>query len=225
MPTKKLALAKKNTRKKTKAKNSSDQNNLASNQYLENLLLTAEKELQILQPKIDRLEKQQASLLQLKSEKQRLIALSLSIKSILDNFNVNNKLDLLQMQELKLEKNTRHDFNTQKTGQTKIITPLMPKGIFIPENAFKEAGLLLRRKNTLNYQLFQAIVLNGGQATTEAIKAHLLENHICQPGSGDSFETVALTDISSRINYLVRKNIVRPIGRGVFESCFGWQME
>jgi hypothetical protein len=39
------------------------------------------------------------------------------------------------------------------------------------------------------------------------------------------FEEVELTDISSRVNYLVRKGLVNPDGRGNFVSCLGWMVQ
>jgi hypothetical protein len=94
--------------------------------------------------------------------------------------------------------------------------------MFLPEMAFNQVDAVLRKKTSINYDLFRAIILNGGKASTEEIKRYLISNHIKQPASGEGFEDVELTDISSRVNYLVRKGIVRPDGRGTFISCLGW---
>jgi hypothetical protein len=104
---------------------------------------------------------------------------------------------------------------------THLPSPILD-GVFIPELALQEASTLLRRKNSINYELFRAIVLNGGRADTQTVKRYLLEHDIRQPGSGENFERVALTDISSRVNYLVRKGVVTSDGHGSFVSRFGW---
>ena len=98
----------------------------------------------------------------------------------------------------------------------------LPAGAFLPELAFHQADSLLKRKSSINYDLFRAIVFNGGQASTEQIRQYLIEHRIKQPASGESFDDVELTDISARVNYLVRKGLVKAEGRGVFSSCLGW---
>jgi hypothetical protein len=211
--------------------------NLSSTERLEALLEETERELEHLQPKIDKLEKQLEKLKELKLAKQKLITLKLSIKSILSNFSFEKKdvtTSLVLNQELSnILRST--DVNTSQKASVKIQeasqvsgNPSIPtkaestSAMFLPEMAFNQVDAILRKKTSINYDLFRAIILNGGKASTEEIKQYLLDNHIKQPASGEGFETVELTDISSRVNYLVRKGIVRPDGRGTFVSCLGW---
>jgi hypothetical protein len=179
---------------------------VSSPERIASLLSEVEAELATLQPKIDLLEQAMEKLQTLKLNKQRLIAMRLSLKSVLDNFDsqADRPLPIPNSPPLAL---------TQ--GETAF-------GQFYPELAFDRVNQVLRQKDSINYELFRAIVYHGGRATTEQIKQFLLENNIRQPGTGDSFEDVALSDISSRINYLVRKQVVVTEGRGVFRSTMGW---
>lgn len=215
---------------------------ISSSERLESLLEEAEKELSLIQPKIDRLEKQMDQLKELKLAKQKLITLKLSVKSILSNFNPEKRValqphELTLSSDLNLLNNTKQETLNSQTKtktlrfdslKTKHLTEHLndtaadPPGSFLPDLAFQQADTLLRKKTSINYDLFRAIVFNGGRASTEAIRQYLVDNHICQPASGESFEKVALTDISSRVNYLVRKGIVKPSSRGTFVSCLGW---
>lgn len=189
---------------------------IADTSRLEALLSEAEKELEALEPKIERLEKQVAKLQELKLSRQKLIAFKLSVKSILSSFNSLHNNDIIS----KAFENSSRSY--VPSLQSFPNTPLMPNGVFVPETALQEASALLRRKNSINYELFRAIVLNGGRADTQTVKQYLLEHDIRQSGSGENFERVALTDISSRVNYLVRKGVVISDGHGSFVSRFGW---
>ena len=82
---------------------------------------------------------------------------------------------------------------------------------------------MLKKQNSINFELFRAIVFNGGQASTEQIRQYLVENRIAMPGTGQFFDDIPLTDISSRVNYLIRKGLVTSGGRGVFVSTLGWE--
>lgn len=211
--------------------------NLSSTTRLEELLGETERELEHLQPKIDKLEKQLDKLKELKLAKQKLITLKLSIKSILSNFSeskkdvtntlvMNNELsEILSFSNEDVSKRTsQHSDKTSPTakGITSDVTKESASAMFLPEMAFNQVDAILKKKTSINYDLFRAIILNGGKASTEEIKQYLLDNHIKQPASGEGFESVELTDISSRVNYLVRKGVVRPDGRGTFISCLGW---
>jgi hypothetical protein len=187
-----------------------------------------EAELANLEPKIEKLEKQVEKLKELKLAKQKLITLKLSIKSILSNFSLENSENL--------NSDTLDNFNTllgykrlpknlnthPEANQNSRFLSSLADHTFLPEKAFAEADNVLRKRTSINYELFRAVVLNGGQASTEQIKNYLLENDVRQPGNGQSFEHVELTDISSRINYLVRKGLVKPDGRGRFVAVPGW---
>jgi hypothetical protein len=201
---------------------------ISSADRLEELLTEAERELETLEPKIEKLEKQLEKLKELKLAKQKLITLKLSIKSILNNFSKNEVLtsDNLSQSET-LHKNfslkgLQKNLSTQPKVQLSNLTSQSLNQTFLPDQAFHEVNTVLRKKTSINYELFRAVVFNGGKATTEQIKQYLLEHDIRQPGNGVGFEQVELTDVSSRINYLVRKGLVTPDGRGNFISTLGW---
>lgn len=115
-------------------------------------------------------------------------------------------------------------------GRPKTVGRKVPKNIgkgnyiFIPELAIEQSKETIKRRESVNFEMFKAIVLNGGIASSEEIRTYLIEQDIRQPNKDNaSFEDVALTDISSRISYLVTKGAVQPRGKGVFASSYGWQ--
>lgn len=200
---------------------------ISSTQRLEDLLKETEEELSTLEPQIEKLEKQLEKLKELRLAKQKLITLKLSIKSILANFNENEvDLNAANLAEIKLspissiKKSSSGEVTSSGVSGTS--STVKPAGTFFPDQAFRDVNAVLRKRTSLNYELFRAIVFNGGMASTEEIKQYLVENAIKQPASGEGFEQVELTDISSRVNYLVRKGIVNPDGRGTFISNLGW---
>lgn len=215
-------MAKKSTKVATKVVHK-----ISSAERLESLLAETEHELAVLQPQIEKLEKQLAKLKELKLAKQKLITLKLSVKSILENFSdakvsaahlLEASEDLSQSVHLRtLQKNLSIPSKASRLHSSN------PLGhTFLPEHAFNQADGILRKKTSINYELFRAVVFNGGQASTEQIKQYLLESQVKQPATGQGFDDVELTDISSRINYLVRKGLVSPDGRGRFISNLGW---
>jgi hypothetical protein len=209
-------------------------NKISSTKRLEGLLTETEQELEALEPQIEKLEKQLEKLKELKLAKQKLITFKLSIKSILNNFSSDDKgltsphviaeefRKMLSKKELNREPGK--NFSTSPVSAERNIREKASENAdaFLPERAFQEVDAVLRRKTSINYELFRAIVFNGGRADTEAIKQYLVENNIKQPGNGERFDAVELTDISSRVNYLVRKDVVEPDGRGHFISKLGW---
>lgn len=216
--------------KKNKTKKVKISSRISSSSRLEELLEETESELASLEPQIEKLEKQLDKLKELKLAKQKLITLKLSIKSILSNFStsqaeqntteviVNDLSERLSTQVLNKNYST---LPKPKPASESIELP----GVFLPERAFGEVNAVLRKKTSMNYELFRAIVFNGGKANTEEIKQYLVEHNIRQPASGEGFQAVELTDISSRVNYLVRKGIVQPDGRGNFVSLLGWSQD
>lgn len=206
--------------------------NISSTERLKEMLEEAERELETIQPKIDKLELQLQKLKELKLSKQKLITLKLSIQSILSNFSEFKSTELSTSLLTKNYSSIPGSLNLitkQSETSTKAISAKLeslntptPMGAFLPELAFNQADTILKRKSSINYDLFRAVVFNGGQANTEQIRQYLVEHHIKQPASGEGFEGVELTDISARVNYLVRKGIVKPDGRGTFVSCLGW---
>jgi hypothetical protein len=94
-------------------------------------------------------------------------------------------------------------------------------GVFLPELAFQQADEILRHRQSMNYEIFRAVVLNGGKATTAEVRNYLIEQNISTP-QGKSFENATLSEVYPRIAYLVKRGVLRPIGPGYFLSCFGW---
>lgn len=187
---------------------------LASPKRLQDLLKETEEELQGIQPRIEELEKLTSELRELKLVKQRLITLKMSLSTLLENITKDEDFT---------SESTSPPRNTSfiKTQDTSFIE-LSASKTFHPDKAFQSVDKILKQKNSLNYEMFKAVVFNGGKATTEEIKAFLVESGIKQPQTGDDFQDVPLTEISSRANYLVRKGILQPMDRGVFYSTLGW---
>ena len=206
--------------------------NISSTERLQEMLSESERELELIQPKIDKLESQLQKLKELKLAKQKLITLKLSIQSILSNFSetkisgfetILSENNFSNFAEIKKFSNKPELGKTkQKGGAIQKLNTSSSNGMFLPELAFQQVDAVLKRKQSINYDLFRAIVLNGGSATTEQIRQYLVEHRIKQPASGESFENVELTDISARVSYLVKKGLVKPDGRGIFTSCLGW---
>lgn len=197
---------------------------ITSEKRLEEMLKEAEEELEKIQPKIEKLEKQVEKLQQLKLAKQKLITLKLSLKSIQENFTKNKASSLVSLSGEEDLRNLTHD--KKLSYDLSASEPAVDASkIFFPDRAFSEVDRILRKKTSMNYEIFRAIVFNGGKATTEQIKTYLVENGITQPTTGEGFENVELTDISSRTNYLVRKGLVKPDGRGLFVCNLGWISE
>ncbi len=221
MVTKLPKKVKKEVKNKAKKKTKStllDSGSITSIKRLETMYSETETELEKLKPQIEKLEKQMAKLRTLKLTKQKLITLKLSLKSIIDNFtedNASTENFLNSSQELR-------SFATGKIVSQQLSASDLASKLFLPDVAFTDVDQVLRKRTSLNYNIFRAIVFNGGRATTEQIKSYLVENQITQPTSNEGFENMGLTDISSRTNYLVRKGVVEPDGRGVFRSKLGW---
>jgi hypothetical protein len=208
---------------------SGDDTSLANPQHLEALLKQTEAELEALQPEIETLETVLVSLNELRKKKQTLISMKLSLQSILQHTSLAPLIPPPQTASeasgyrasLPSVSDTSEDSILRVRKRNAHKSPL-PEGPFIPEDAFAHADTILMRKDSLNYELFKAIVFNGGMANTEQIKAYLLSNFIKQPATGEGFEAVPLTDISSRVNYLIRKGLVHPMGQGHFVCVQGW---
>lgn len=196
---------------------------LASTERLEALLAETEKELASLEPRIERLQRQVEKLQSLRLERQKLIAFKLSVKSILSSF-TSLSLSSEDMDPSPGLQPRLADWK-ERAYQAPAYQAFNNNDVFIPEMAFTSVGNLIRRKETLNYELFRAVVLNGGRADSHVVKQYLVEHDIRLPGSGEGFDNIPLSNISSRLNYLVRKGIIAQESRGTFISCYGWQKE
>ncbi|MEB3285872.1 MAG: hypothetical protein VKJ04_00060 [Vampirovibrionales bacterium] len=216
----------------------SDKLSISSVERLEEILKETEEELLSLQPEIDELEAALLKLQALKQTKQKLITLKLSVKSILSNFsNVKSETTLPEsLVKTDFTKAKQEAFSTKpvvnKPSSIQSVRPSferqsdlqarLVRGTFYPNLAFEGADDVLRQKDSTNYELFRAIVFAGGRASTQEIKDYLLEHDVRLPVSGEGFAEVPLTDISARVNYLIRKGLVAPDGRGYFRATVGW---
>jgi hypothetical protein len=187
---------------------------LSNPERLKELLRETECELSQIQPKIEELEAAVQELRELKLTKQRLLTLKMSLSTMIDNVAEDH------VQEKFADTYTgKTDFDETKVFNYSELSTLKS---FHPDEAFKQVDKVLKQKNSLNYEMFKAVVFSGGKASTEEIKAFLVESGARQPQTGEGFENVPLTEISSRANYLVRKGILQPMGRGNFYSALGW---
>lgn len=181
---------------------------------LNDLVKEAEEELLKIQPRIEELEGYAEELRELKLSKQRLLTLKMSLSTMIDNSTkdeVFSATDRVSRPDWQTEENKLYNFSELSTSKS-----------FRPDEAFRQVDQMLKQKSSLNYEMFKAVVFNGGKASTEEIKAYLVENKVQQPQTGENFETVPLTEISSRANYMVRKGILHPMDRGVFYTHLGW---
>lgn len=169
-------------------------------------------ELNQLQPKIDELEEALSKLQELKQQKQRLIALKLSLESIIN-------------QPKQAEAPLKQSYASSPVSHQSTFNRLddLQLKSFYPDEALAQIEHLLPRKNSLNYHFYKAIVYYGGKATTEEIRQYLIDNEITYPTTGQTFDDIGLSQVSSRVNYLIRKNIARSMGGGVFVSNYGWR--
>jgi hypothetical protein len=107
-------------------------------------------------------------------------------------------------------------------SHSETLLPEHSTGAFFPEKAYTEADDVLRHRFSMNYEIFRAIVLNGGQASTREIRQYLIDQRI-KTAAGKTFEDTPLSEISARTAYLVKRQVIRPIAPGRFQSCFGWE--
>lgn len=194
---------------------------LASDERIQTLLEEADSELKTLQPEIEYLENCVVKLNELKQKKNKLLSLKASLKTLLKTQNItfdnktNTYSDITNYQASNVKSANTNINETDQNTQNALNT-------FIPEVALDHVKQFLRIKNNLNYELFKAVVFNGGEATTEEIKEYLVINKIVQPKTGKHFDDVELKDISSRVNYLVRKKLLITVGPGNFRATLGF---
>ena len=183
---------------------------LADPEQLQQLYQQACDELDQLEPDLRQLEVDLAAMQQryqtLKQNKQRLLTIKLSLHHLVKPDDHAEAAETLPMD----------------------IKPVMPTTAvthnddFSADVAFHEINQRLRQRDSVNYEIFRAIVYQGGRANTEQVKQYLIEQNIRQPANGDDFKQVTLADISARVNYLVKKGLVTIEQRGQFKSVYGW---
>jgi len=184
---------------------------------LQQLLDEVEQELEVLTPKIDALEAQLSELQTLRATRQRLLTLKLSLTPLLQPELLNGPTTSART----------HESNVVSSNAPYPLASALPSlaarpGTFLPDEAMARVNDILKRPGSLNYELYRAIVLAGGRASTEQIRHYLIEHNIARPHQGEAFAEVSLSNISSRVNYLVRKGAVQSVGNGVFQTIFGW---
>jgi hypothetical protein len=199
---------------------------LADTPRLEALLQEAQTELAHITPQLMTLEltlnQVQAQVGELKQKRQRLLGLTSSLSALLVPSPVASCVNDANSHHIP---NAEKIKETQKPKSVKRQLPLLPPssdGVFLPALAFKQGDTILKRKDSINYEIFRAIVYQGGQATTEQIRQYLVEQKVVIPKTGETFETVSLSEISARVSYLVKHGIARSVGTGSYLSCFGW---
>ena len=192
---------------------------ISSNNRLQKFIDEAHNELNKIQPEIDYLEQCQKKLTILKEQQLRLNSLILSLNGLLNQEGVNK----FEQNTVSVSKELYANINAVNNATIDAKNNKMRREIFLPDQAINQVKSFLRIKNNLNYEIFKAVVFNSGTAKTEEIKNYLVENNIKQPKTGKGFNDVELKEISSRVHYLVRKNILISIEPGNFRSIFGWQ--
>lgn len=195
---------------------------LVSEKRIIELVTEAEQELIDLQPEVEYLEDCINKLQILREKETKLKTLILSMKRLIDVnlIDVTNNSGVINDVTSRVHTSTNFSNDVQRNNEYKND---VERKHFYPDKAISDVKTLLRTKNNLNYEIFKAVVINSGIATTEQIKSFLIENNIKQPQSGKGFEAVELKEVSSRANYLVRKNILSTIGAGLFKSELGWE--
>jgi hypothetical protein len=197
---------------------------LGSEEGLRDLLKATSNELEQLQLHIASLEENLRFLNVMKAQRFRLEKLQGTLQTLLDAGTEAQE----EHWQKPLGKTQKRKFTDEKKqglhgASVGFSGGLKGNGVFLPELAFKQAEAYLPRKDSLNYALFKAIVLQGGRATTEQVHQYAIEQELCLPKTGEPIAGLSLSDMSSRINYLVRKGIVEAVGTGVFQACVGWQ--
>ncbi len=189
---------------------------------IRNLIEEAECELTKIQPEIDYLKQCVNRLNELENKRFKISSLILSLKNLSENMDLTS----FERNNSKSDNKFINNNNVSSRQSYDTFSDVKTQGreIFLPDKAVSEVKNYLRCKNNLNYEIFKAVVFNSGIAATVEIKNYLIENNIKQPKSGKSFESIELKEISSRANYLVRKQILISIEPGVFKSAFGWNI-
>jgi len=190
-----------------------NESSIADSTSIGSLLDQVERELQLLEPALESLNKLQQLLQDTRLKKQRLVSLRLSLQSLLSTQQSTPLPHYLDGNTLGM---MAHRGSHATENPNRFST-------FYPDKAFEAAKTLLPRRDSINYELFRGLVFAGGQATTQQLLDYLVEHQIRMPSSGETFEEVGLTQISSRINYLIRKGLAESVGRGQFRLTVGWE--
>jgi hypothetical protein len=198
-----------------------DYNSLAHPKQLEKLLTQANEELEALEPKLEALDlalrETQQEYDALKQSRQRLLTIKASLKSLLRP--EPSATDISQEAFVQAACGTSPNRVTTPKGD--VASMGMGEG-FSAEIALHAAQQHLRQRDSVNFEIYRALVYAGGYGSTDTVKTYLIEQNIRQPATGDDFANVSLADISARINYLVKKKLVTIERRGHFRLVHGW---
>lgn len=192
---------------------------VTSEDRVQNLINEAHTELDQLLPEIKELEESLKRLKEIKERKHKLESLIMNLKSILPKQNTTEHSVTNDVQKPTSYMNKSRVNNVNKIS----LDTLSGRKVFIPDVALSNARNYLRTKNNINYEIYKAVVFNTGEASTDEIKYYLIKNNIKQPKTGKGFEDVPLKEISSRTNYLVRKNLLISYTSGLYSTIFGWE--
>lgn len=196
-----------------------EKTSVTSKDRIESLVREAIAELNEITPEIEYLESCVEKLTALRERRHKLNSLIINLRSILPKDN-STKEDV----KTSIGDTKKHKDNLRQNNVNKIsIDTINGRKIFIPEVALSDAKNYLRTKNNINYEIYKAVVFNTGEATTDEIKYYLIKNNIKQPKTGKGFENVELSEISSRTNYLVRKNLLISPYPGTYSTVYGWE--
>lgn len=212
----------KNLIAKAQKSTKSQENGVSSNERLSALLQETTKELNTIEPRLEQFQEVVNAYEQLRLERQRLMTLKLSLQSILDNFEVQQGASASRPGRRPGRPAAAEGSQTRRGGRI-TQAPAQPKGNFSVPLAIEAMNRQLRHPESLNGEIFKAVVEHSGEAHTQDIKDYLVNNDIRQPGNGETFQNVPLAAIYARVNYLVRKDLLTPIGKGRFRSAVGWE--
>ncbi len=196
-----------------------NRDSITSKDRLENLVGEAVVELEAINPEIEYLEECVLKLAELKERKHKLTSLIINLKSILPKQNLTQRNVGVTSENIKTSGSNLRQKNVNRIS----VDTINGRKVFVPEVALSDVKNLIRTRNNINYEIYKAIVFNTGESSTEEIKYYLVKNNVKRPKTGEGFENVPLSEISSRVNYLVRKNLLVTTSAGVYSTVYGWE--
>ena len=196
-----------------------NRDSITSKDRLENLVGEAVVELEAINPEREYLEECVLKLAELKERKHKLTSLIINLKSILPKQNLTQRNVGVTSENIKTSGSNLRQKNVNRIS----VDTINGRKVFVPEVALSDVKNLIRTRNNINYEIYKAIVFNTGESSTEEIKYYLVKNNVKRPKTGEGFENVPLSEISSRVNYLVRKNLLVTTSAGVYSTVYGWE--
>ena len=189
-------------------------NSVLGSEQLDSLKNDTLAELKAVQAQIEGIEAQLTELEGLKIQRDKLSALLVTLTSLNNTeFALENKMILP----------SDHQQKPALSGLEKLNIEAFRGKAFFPESAFEDMGKRLPRKGSVSYELFSAVVYQGGRASSRQIRDYLIQQGIRQPQSGETFESVSLSSLNPRLAQLVKKGCLCMEGNGVYWSSKGWK--